>query len=350
MSQRTAKFVSAIFAGLLATTAFATVSHGAPAETENCLSKPKGPPSAGGHWYYRTDRATKRRCWFIGDAKEGGKEKVARAAPETPAPAVTSASPPDSTSAQPSIANARAELPLPQARVEPVANVFTGQQAAAITGSIKRENGQRANAGDAGAQPSVVASRWPEVAGIDTPASPGPSAGNSAASAPENSGAAPTLSEAAPTLSGAAPAASNAAPAPLDAAPAPSDAAPPAAVATLPLAVADASSSEKPSGSVQMLLIVILGALALAGLLGSAIFRLSARRTGRRNIGADRRVNWDSVRRDRPQPADDTRPARSIREHGLLPRGSLPREPRAADDADQRIAQMLSRLPRRAAS
>ena len=35
---------------------------------------------------------------------------------------------------------------------------------------------------------SVVASRWPELAGINTPASPGPSTDNSAASAPENSG------------------------------------------------------------------------------------------------------------------------------------------------------------------
>ena len=334
MSQRTTKFVSAIFAGLLAATAFATVSQGAPAETESCLSKPNGAPSAGGHWYYRTDRATKRRCWYIGDAKEGGKEKVARAAPEKSAPASNPASPPDSASTQPSIANARAELPWPQARVEPDTSVFTGQRAAAavagaaaVTGAINPENDQRANAGDAGAQPSVIASRWPELAGVNTPASPGPSADNSAASAPENSGTAPAVT-----------------------APAPSEAAPPAAVATVPFAAADASSTEKPSGSVQMLLMTILGALALAGLLASAIFRLSARRTGRSNIRVDRRVNWDSVRSDHPPLPDDARAARSMREHGLLPRGSLPRELRAADDPDQRIAQMLSRLPRRAAS
>ncbi|MDB5575751.1 MAG: hypothetical protein JWR80_927, partial [Bradyrhizobium sp.] len=116
----------------------------------------------------------------------------------------------------------------------------------------------------------------------------------------------------------------------------------------LPLAAADASSTEKPTGSVQMLLIAILGALALAGLLASAIFRLSGRR--RNSSRVDRRVNWDSVRTDRPSLSDEARADRSMREPGLLPQGSLPRELRAADDPDQRIAQLLSRPPRRAAT
>jgi hypothetical protein len=91
-----------------------------------------------------------------------------------------------------------------------------------------------------------------------------------------------------------------------------------------------------------MLLIAILGALALAGLLASAIFRLNRpRRTGSR---VERRVNWDSVRSDRPSLSDEARAARSIRERGLLPEGSLPRKLRAADDPDEQIVQMLSRL------
>lgn len=333
MSQRTAKFVSAIFASLLLGGPLVTASHGAPAEAEaeQCLSKPKGAAPAGGHWYYRTDRATKRRCWFIGDAKE----KLARAAPETSPPAANSDSPPDSANTQPSIANARAELPLPQTRVEPDTSVFTGQRAAAaVTDVINPENDQRANASDADAQTSVVASRWPELAGINTPASPGPSTDNSAASAPENSVAAPAAAEAAPPPAMAAPTAPKAAP--------------PPAVAALPLAAADASSTQKPSGSVQMLLIAILGALALAGLLASVIFRLTGpRQASRRGNPVERRVNWDSVRTDRPSLPDEAHATRSMRDLGLLPKGSLPRELRAADE---RIAQMLSRLPRSTAT
>ena len=331
MSSRTAKFVSAIFTTLLACAPLVTASHGAPAEAEKCLSGPKGVPPAGGHWYYRVDRSTKRACWYIGDAKEKitekKAEKIARAAPETSPPAANSASPPGSANTPSSIANARAELPLPQSRAEQETSVFTAPRPlATVAGAISPDNDPRANADDARARRSIVASRWGELAASSTQASPEPSN-----SAPANPGAAPTASRAAPT--------------PSTAAPAPVKAAPPAAA--LPLAAADASSTEKPAGSVQMLLIAILGALALAGLLASAIFRLSRRRS---NIRVDRRVNWDSVRTDRPSLSDEARAARSMRALDLLPQGSLPRELRAADDPDQRIAQMLSRLPRRAAT
>jgi hypothetical protein len=316
MSQRAVQFVSALFAGLLLGTPFVTASHGAPAKAEKCLAKPKGTPPAGGHWYYHTERATKRRCWFIGDAKE---KRARRAAPETSPPAANSTSPPKSADTQPSIANARAELPLPRARVEPDTSVVAGQRvAAAVTDTIDPENDPRADADDAGAQRSVVASRWPEMAGVaSTQASPEPSIDNSAATPPASSTTGPPASRLAP----------------------------PAAVAALPLAAADASPSEKPTGSVQMLLISILGALALAGVLVSAIFRLSGRR--RNNIRVDRRVNWDSVRADRPSLSDEARADRSNREPGLLPQGSLPRELRASDE---RIAQMLARPPRSAAT
>ena len=312
MSHRTARFVSAVFVGLLTCAPFVTASQGAPAEAEKCLSGPKGAPPAGGHWYYRVDRATKRACWYVGDAKE----KVARAAPEASPPAADSASPPNSANTPSSIANARAEWPLPQSRVEQgTSSVLTAPRPlATVAGTISPDNAPRANAGDAGAQGSVVASRWGELAGSSTPAaSPGASADSSTSA---NSGAAPTPS---------------------------SDAAP---ATTFPLAAADASSPEKPSGSVQMLLIAILGALALAGLLASAIFRLGGRRTSR-NVRADGRINWDSVRTDRPSLSNEARGTRSMREI-RLPEGSLPRERRTADD--ERIAQMLSRAPRRAAT
>lgn len=320
MSSPTAKFVSAIFASLFACALIVTTSHGAPTEADKCLSGPKGAPPAGGHWYYRVDRATKRACWYIGDAREKISAKIARAAPEAP-PSANTASPPNSASTQPSIANARAELPLPQSRVEPATSVFTGQRAAAaVNAAINPEIDQRANADDIGAKPSVVGSRWPELAGVmSTPALPG-SSNNSAAPPPANSTTEPSASRVAP----------------------------PASVAALPLAAANASSTEKPAGSVQLLLIAILGALALAGLIASAIFRFSRPRRNRGRV--DRRVNWDSVRTDRPSLSDEARAARSMRELGLLPQGSLPRKPGASDDADERIAQMLSRSPRGAAT
>lgn len=312
MSKRAAKFVSAIFASLLGGIPFATISHSAPDAADSCLSGPKGALPEGGHWYYRIDRATRRHCWYIGNEKE----KLSRAAPEDSPPPDDSVSPPVSppknTGTQRSIANARAELPMPQTRVEQDTSVFAGQRAPATTADVPPPgNNQRINAGDVDAQRSVFASRWPELAGVSSSAGPAPSTANSQVIAQLNSEAAP----------------------------------PPAAVT---FAAADATSS-KPSGSIQQLLIVVVGALSLAGLIASAIVRFGARRSRRRDVRGSRRVNWDSARTNRPSLADEARAAASMRETARLPEGRVARDQRAADDPE-RIEQMLARLARSAAT
>jgi len=77
MANRTAKFVAAIFASFLAGANFAAVAENAAKPADSCLSGPKGAVPAGGHWYYRIDRATKRHCWYIGEEKD----KTAAAVP-----------------------------------------------------------------------------------------------------------------------------------------------------------------------------------------------------------------------------------------------------------------------------
>lgn len=69
MPRRTVKFVSALFAGVLAGIPLATISHGATPAADDCLSGPKDQAPHGSHWYYRIDRATKRHCWYLKDEK-----------------------------------------------------------------------------------------------------------------------------------------------------------------------------------------------------------------------------------------------------------------------------------------
>ncbi len=40
------------------------------AATAECLTAPKAHTPNGSHWYYHTDRATKRKCWFLRDPSE----------------------------------------------------------------------------------------------------------------------------------------------------------------------------------------------------------------------------------------------------------------------------------------
>lgn len=296
MSIRTAKLVSAITASFLAGVPLATVAYGATdAADTSCLSGPKGVTPQGGHWYYRIDRATKRQCWYLGEAKQ----KPARTASENSQPAASAAVSPPDTAIQPSIANARAELPSPQPPVEE-ANVPVAQQAPAMAAITD----QRANAPDANAQGSLIASRWPGSPGVNSQAVPAP--------APDNS---------------------------IVTAQAISKAPPPPAAASVALAAANSSAANQ-TGSIQTLLLVILGALALAGLMGSAIFRFgSARRIDPRDIRLGQRATWDSA-----PPSVYPNPDAPMR------RRDLPPELRAADNPDERIAQMLQRLARSAAT
>jgi hypothetical protein len=322
MSTRATKFVSAIFASFLAGIAATALSYGAALAAneaqaaDNCLAGPKGQTPAGGHWYYRIDHSTKRHCWYLGDERE----KVARDArpePAAPAPPVAAnpVSPQQQATTQRTIADARAELPLPQTQIEPT-SAATGQWPAAAAPNMAAANitneadSQRANAGDTNTQSSLIASRWPESSGVRSSASAGPTTANSDANMQPNSRAAEA-----------------------------SVVAPPASVvAAAPLAAAD-SSSESRAGSIQMLLIVIAGALALAGVIAAAVFRFgSLRQAGRREIRGGRRAIWDSVDTGRPSPAPFGRGDVPVR------RVDIPRKPREVDDASRRIAEMLAQL------
>ena len=83
MSKHSAKFISAVFASILAGTSFATVPETGAKTADNCLSGPKGAVPAGHHWYYRVEQPSKRQCWYSRaetDKAETG--KTARAAPQ----------------------------------------------------------------------------------------------------------------------------------------------------------------------------------------------------------------------------------------------------------------------------
>jgi hypothetical protein len=307
MSNRTAKFVSAIFASLLAGVAVTTIAQSTARAADDCLAGPKEQTPPGGHWYYRIDHATKRHCWYLGDERE----KLSRVAPRGSAPSANPVlanpvSPQKDATTPQTIADARAELPLPQTRVEATSSTNWPRTPA---NAADMENSQPANSRDTNTQPSLIASRWPEPSGLSSSAVAGPATADSEANGQPNSAAAL-----------------------------------PPVVAAVPLAAADSSSVSR-AGSIQMLLIVIAGALALAGIMAAAVFRFGRmRQAARREIRGGRRAIWDSVDTGRPSPAPFA--------IGDLPRRrvDIPRELREADDPNRRIAEMLARLHSSAAN
>jgi hypothetical protein len=71
---------------------------------DQCLIKPNAPAPHGEHWYYRTDRVNKRRCWYL---RKAGLP-VRKATPQTKQHSTLQAHTPPGQSVQPSLAEKNA--------------------------------------------------------------------------------------------------------------------------------------------------------------------------------------------------------------------------------------------------
>ena len=300
MSSRSAKFVCVLFASILAGANFGAVAENGtkPADNsksaDNCLSTPKGAAPAGSHWYYRLDRATKRHCWYVGEAKS----KAARPAPQDSArstQAADNAPPQQNPTVSKSVADARAEWTSPKS---------SGAPSTDITGSIAAaETGPRT----ASADKSAIASRWPDGSEVSSSNDLQPAADDPAASRQ-------------------------------------TDATPESQPAVSPIALTAAHApSAKPSNSTQMLLIVMASALAFSGLVAAMIF--NRKPAAPADVGDDHPpAPWDSSHVDRP-----SRP-RFMDEEVPIRRAGGAQARRATGDAEKQIAELLARLARSASA
>jgi hypothetical protein len=298
MSNRTAKFVSALFVSVLAGVPLTTISQSA---VDDCLSGPRDETPEGSHWYYRIDRATKRHCWYL--REEGGKP-LQITAPNSPSSAKP-ASPKAEATMQRSIADARAALP-PQTRVRPENNLFAGQQiTAAVPNGAGMENNQPASAGDANMLSSVIASRWPSEPGANPSTDPAPDAGE------RTPRANPTLRVQPPTV-----------------------------FAAGQYAVADLLSQTS-AYSVPIRLAALMGALALAGIIASVALKPGGpRRPRQAKIRVRRGTIWE--------PTDDDRIVLSAPADADVPSRRTGRTRDRTGDRDDRIAEFFWQLSRRA--
>jgi hypothetical protein len=335
MPNRTAKFASAIFASLLAGVPITTISHSAAGADDECLSSPKDQTPQGGHWYYRIDHATKRHCWYL---KEDGEKLAEKPSSEKPSSEKSSKSsssssvarpaPPKSeTAMQRSIADARAELPQPTGIEQPNQDrPNPAISAGAAVGEINRDTKPPV----AETQRSLVASRWLGQSDADPATSstfltsPTPLASPMPNSPVPNQNS-PMANKDYPDT--------NVTPSPLTQ--------PPSPLAASQFAAADLLS-ETPTHSVQMLLAAIMGALALAGIMGRAIFKFVAPRSpANRKARVRRAAIWKSAatgrRASRVYPGADALP----------PRPDFPRDLDQVSDPDEKIAELLRDFSRK---
>lgn len=302
MSNGSARIIVAFVAAATLATATELRAQTSPAKIsdDKCLSAPKGAGPAGSHWFYRIDHATKRQCWYlkeVGDKSAGS--KPLEIAPAPAAAAVNPAQPP-LTITQKSIANARAEWLSQQARPQ-------AAPAAEPQATVPDKLDDRRNMGNHVRVPAPFApTRWPETTVANNAADISATAADSSASQSQ---------EVEETQQ-------------------------PAPLALTPVA----SEPARPTVSLQMLLLAIAAALAMAGITFSLVFRIGRARA-RRAMRRKREAMWESAPVSRPQT-----PVRRSPQLQPLPRAEPQRapRPRLPDDREQQMKDMLARLARSA--
>ena len=260
MSNLQAKLTSAFLLSVAASVGLIAGPGSAARAADSCIAEPKGETPQGKHWHYRIERGTGRHCWYM----RGEDEATARTPAAEP---VASAKPTPSTTGNAparSLADAHAEFPQ-KARVgddtgtPPAPSVWpdaaTATSAAAAPAAATTGIGPGAGA-PAPPPDSQLASRWPQASDTLSTVNAAPQASPTVADAQANETAAATPSPSAPP-----------------------QASPP---------------PTREVGSLQKLALVALGALALAGISGSLVYRLAGARWRRR-----RQERWPQQR----QPA-----------------------------------------------
>jgi hypothetical protein len=263
MANRATKFVSAIFVsavvGIPAST-FAKDAAGGPdagmpdstspaaSSSTECLTTPNRESPPGQHWFYRMEPGTNKRCWFLRDQAERASQTAsARSnALQSPfpnaAPSLPTATPPapktfsKNAQASRSLSNARAEFGARSTGVESAGITVPKTPVFITTGSAGTSRGASVGTDAAQGTSAALSSSEPTDASItastpDATAADGPNTSSNL-----NTGLLPSSASEMP------------------------------AMADMP--------QEKASASLQVLFLVILGALAFAGIIASLTHRM----------------------------------------------------------------------------
>lgn len=164
MTTLAVKFLSAASVGIVAIAPFAIIPLSTVHAAEECLTSPKAETPPGKHWHYRSERSTKRHCWYL---REEGEIFSSAATLQPARQAAPEVAPATATKLARLAADAHAELLSPQIPVEADPERSVTTPAASIDPNGSEQNPSN-NASPETAQ-SQIASRWLEPTGMLSP-------------------------------------------------------------------------------------------------------------------------------------------------------------------------------------
>ncbi|MBY0381735.1 MAG: hypothetical protein K2W78_07465 [Xanthobacteraceae bacterium] len=141
---------------------------------DDCLAGPKGTTPQGSHWYYRLEKGTGRKCWYLGSqgAKVNSSAPAARSSSPTPDKSADASKPAEKDqqqSLQPSVANARAEL---RATAPAQAAASNPPSALPAPGLLSSQVSAPSASSSIPGSAQTLASRWPDPDSFRPAASP----------------------------------------------------------------------------------------------------------------------------------------------------------------------------------
>lgn len=316
MFKRAAIIGSAILLGNLATIGLSPVAAEPANTADECLAAPNTETPKGSHWFYRLEKGTKRKCWYLADASKAAKTAAAVPAPRSAEQNLSEAK---AAPMQPTVANARAEMTSPQPAQLSAEDAKLGEsiwppapdQPANAASNDNNELGnpppdvtQGAAVQPANAQNWNIAQRWPEQ---NTP--PGTAASDRAPSPP-----------AATVQNGTTP---------------------PALTVDKPAATT-ATKRDISFDTTPMLIVMLAGALIFAAITGRMIVKSASRRSNkargqRRDIWGDYQSGEGAI----SAPNDEASPPWPGYDEPTL---------RPANDPSNEIEKLLSRAAKRSAA
>jgi hypothetical protein len=311
MSRRLTLAVPFILAASVVAISFSATTGDA---ADECLSGPKGTAPKGSHWYYRVDRPSGRHCWYIGAEGQRVRSVSERTSQQTRKRVAqhsqqAQTSEPQTSAPEPAV---RSAAPVAVAETKTVATFFSQYWASLFSGAEP---------------PKIAAVEEPKLAPAADASRPAPSSVTSNYAQEQNQADAqdemplvwPVLTEAEKDAATAPSSATTAGPRP--------------AQASVP---ASALKS-------QHMVAILVGALAVAGILMALVYRLGTIRFGRRQQQRQS-ARWDITTETAHLPmaplpltyADPApRPKAPVRNKPVLPRRppELDREGREPGEA-----------------
>jgi len=129
MLRRLTLAVPVILAASVVAISFSSTTGGA---ADECLSGPKGTAPKGGHWYYRVDRSTGRHCWYVGAEGQKVRSVSERTSQQTRKRVAEHSQQAEATPPEPAV---RSAAPVAISETKTVASFFSQYWASLFSGA-----------------------------------------------------------------------------------------------------------------------------------------------------------------------------------------------------------------------